>query len=169
MDLRGRRLKYAAVTAMVVLALTGFSSGRGTGGSGGDGDSGGGCSSSGQDHDSSSSRQDDDYDDYDGSGSDGSGSGSAEAPQDTTVELVSCATEADPYAVVEVTNPGGVSDQVTVVVHFLDAQAAVVDLATVDEVVPANETVTVQVGLPDAAVAARVDRCEAELMPGTTG
>ncbi|MFF3347430.1 hypothetical protein [Streptomyces sp. NPDC002779] len=167
MDLRGRRLKYAAVTAMVVLALTGFSSGRGTGGSGGDGDSGGGCSSSGQDHDSSSSRQDDDYDDYDGSGS--GGSGSAEAAQDTTVELVSCATEADPYAVVEVTNPGGVSDQVTVVVHFLDAQAAVVDLATVDEVVPANETVTVQVGLPDAAVAARIDHCEAELMPGTTG
>ncbi|MFI9767045.1 hypothetical protein ACIHJG_09310 [Streptomyces sp. NPDC052415] len=166
MDLRGRKLKFAAVTTMVVLALSGFSSGRGTGGSGGDGDSGGGCSSSGQDHDSSSSRQDDDYD---GSGSGGSGSGSAELAQDSTVELVSCATEADPYAVVEVTNPNGVSDRVTVVVHFLDDRSAVVDLRTVEQVVPANETVSVQVDLPDAAVAARVDHCEADLMPGTSG
>jgi hypothetical protein len=165
MDLRGRRLKFAAVTTMVVLALSGFSSGRGTGGSGGDGDSGGGCSSSGQDHDSSSSRQDD----YDGAGSGSGGSGSAELAQDATVELVSCATEADPYAVVEVTNPNGVSDRVTVVVHFLDDRSAVVDLRTVEEVVPANETVSVQVDLPDAAVAARVDHCEADLMPGTTG
>ncbi|MFE6333620.1 hypothetical protein ACFVOK_10425 [Streptomyces sp. NPDC057798] len=164
MDLRGRKLKFAAVTTMVVLALSGFSSGRGTGGSGGDGDSGGGCSSSGQDHDSSSSRQDDDYD---GSGSGGSGAG--EAVQDSTVELVSCATEADPYAVVEVSNPNGVSDRVTVVVHFLDDRSAVVDLRTVEEVVPANGTVSVQVDLPDAAVAARVDHCEADLMPGTTG
>ncbi|MFF1448538.1 hypothetical protein ACFVYF_10345 [Streptomyces sp. NPDC058274] len=54
MQKRGRRLKFTAVLAMVVLALTGFSSGRGHGSrhsSGG----GGGCSSSSQNHDSSSS------------------------------------------------------------------------------------------------------------------
>lgn len=169
MDLRGRKLKFTAVTALVVLALTGFSSGRGHGGSG-DGDSGGGCSSSSQNHDSSTSRDDDDYD-YDGSGSDGSGSdgsGSADVVQDAAVELVSCATEANPYAVVEVTNPNTAGDEVTVVVHFLDAKSSVVDMQTVDEIVPANETVEVKVDLTDAAVAAQVDQCEAELMPDMT-
>ncbi|MFI0960569.1 hypothetical protein ACH4S8_03965 [Streptomyces sp. NPDC021080] len=51
---RGRRLKFTAVSAMVVLALTGFSSGRGHGSRSHHGDGGGGCSSSGQDHDGSS-------------------------------------------------------------------------------------------------------------------
>ncbi|MFJ8505698.1 hypothetical protein [Streptomyces avermitilis] len=50
---RGRTLKFAAVLAIVVLALTGFSRGRGHGGSHSSG--GGGCSSSSQNHDSSSS------------------------------------------------------------------------------------------------------------------
>ncbi|MBC2907212.1 hypothetical protein [Streptomyces cupreus] len=159
MDLRGRKLKFTAVTALVVLALTGFSSGRGHGGGSGDGDSGGGCSSSSQNHDSSTSRHDDDDD----SGS--SGSGSAEATQDATVELVSCATEESPYATVEVTNPNGTSADVTVVVHFLDARSSVVDMQTVDELVPANETVQVQLDLTDAAKATQVDHCEAELMP----
>ncbi|WP_328872088.1 hypothetical protein OHT76_19310 [Streptomyces sp. NBC_00287] len=158
MDLRGRKLKFTAVTALVVLALTGFSSGRSSGGSG-DGDSNGGCSSSSQNHDSSTSRDDDDDD----SGS--SGSGSADVAQESTVELVSCATADSPYATVEVTNPNSTSDTVTVVVTFLDAQSSVVDMQTVDEVVPANDTVQVQVDLTDAAAAANVDHCEAELMP----
>lgn len=49
----GRRLRFTAVSATVVLALTGFSS-RGHGSSGHHGGSGGGCSNSTQDHDSSS-------------------------------------------------------------------------------------------------------------------
>lgn len=83
MQTRGRRLKFTAVSVMVVLALTGFSSGRhGShsrhgGGSGG----GGGCSSSSQDHDSSSSSTSggsgpyggsDSYDDSDSASSSGS-------------------------------------------------------------------------------------------------
>ncbi len=159
MDLRGRKLKFTAVTALVVLALTGFSSGRGHGGSSGDGDSGGGCSSSSQNHDSSTNRHDDDDD----SGS--SGSGSADVAQESTVELVSCATAENPYATVEVTNPNSTSDTVTVVVHFLDAQSSVVDMQTVEEVVPANDTVQVKLDLTDASAAAQVNRCEAELMP----
>lgn len=57
MRIRGRRLRFTAVAVLVVLALTGFSSGRGRGGShgGGGGGGGGGCSSSSQDHDSSRS------------------------------------------------------------------------------------------------------------------
>ncbi|MEU1401530.1 hypothetical protein ABZ471_04040 [Streptomyces sp. NPDC005728] len=53
MQLRGRRLRFTAVLALVVLALTGFSRGHGHSRHGGSG--GGGCSSSHQDHDSSSS------------------------------------------------------------------------------------------------------------------
>ncbi|MDT9697220.1 hypothetical protein [Streptomyces sp. P17] len=34
-----------------------------------------------------------------------------------------------------------------------------------DQVVPANDTVEVQVDLTDAAEAAKADRCEAEPMP----
>ncbi|MFJ8821462.1 hypothetical protein ACIREE_06725 [Streptomyces sp. NPDC102467] len=51
-----RGLKLTAVAAMVVLALTGFSTGRGHGHSRGhsSGSGGGGCSSSSQSHDSSS-------------------------------------------------------------------------------------------------------------------
>ncbi|WAZ22391.1 hypothetical protein STRCI_003643 [Streptomyces cinnabarinus] len=161
MDLRGRKLKFTAVTAMVVLALTGFSSGRGHGG-GGDGDSGGGCSSSSQNHDSSSGSRDDDDDDT------GSGSGSGDAgtlAEEATVRLVSCASAANPYAVVEVTNPNSTADDVTVVVTFLDAQDSVVDMQTVDQSVPANDTVEVQVDLTSTAAAADISRCEAELMP----
>ncbi|MET7846750.1 hypothetical protein ABZT48_00595 [Streptomyces avermitilis] len=90
---RGRTLKFAAVLAIVVLALTGFSRGRGHGGSHSGG--GGGCSSSSQNHDSSSSStsgggsyssgsttsgsgSDDSYDDsYDDSDDDSYGSSSS--------------------------------------------------------------------------------------------
>ncbi|MCM1969906.1 hypothetical protein [Streptomyces sp. G1] len=167
MDLRGRKLKFTAVAVLVVLSLTGFSSGRGHGGSG-DGDSGGGCSSSSQNHDSSSNRHDDD-DDNDTSGSGGSGpgadSGSAGTAQDVTIDLVSCASTEQPYAVVDLTNPNADPATVTVVVHFKDAQSSVVDMQTVEEIVPAGETAQVQVDLTDASHAAQVDLCEAELMP----
>nr|WP_285515928.1 hypothetical protein [Streptomyces sp. NBRC 14336]WBO78651.1 hypothetical protein SBE_002273 [Streptomyces sp. SBE_14.2] len=163
MDLRGRKLKFTAVTALVVLSLTGFSSGRGHGG--GDGDSGGGCSSSSQNHDSSSSRHDDD-DDNDTSGSGpGADTGSAGTAQDVKIDLVSCASTEQPYAVVDLTNPNGNPVTVTVVVHFKDAQSSVVDMQTVEEIVPAGETAQVQVDLTDASNAAQVDLCEAELMP----
>ncbi|MFD6919416.1 hypothetical protein ACFV99_04245 [Streptomyces sp. NPDC059944] len=65
---RGRTLRFTAVSAMVVLALTGFSTGRH--GSRSHHSSGGGCSSSRQDHDSSSSTS--------GGGSYGGGSSSSD-------------------------------------------------------------------------------------------
>lgn len=160
MDLRGRKLKFAAVTALVVLSLTGFSSGRGNGGSGGDGDSGGGCSSSGQDHDSSSSRYDDD-DDVSSGGS-GSGGASAEQPQDAMVLLVSCATEQEPYATLEVANPNTSGATYTITVDFLDASKNIVETRTVDEFVAGSETATVQVELSNGGLAAKVAECESE-------
>jgi hypothetical protein len=96
MQSRGRTLKFTAVLALVVLALTGFSTGRhgrGHSSSSGGSSGGGGCSSSSQDHDSSSSTSgnsssgsygsdDDDYDSsyddsYGSSGSSTSSSGSS--------------------------------------------------------------------------------------------
>ncbi|MFE0360430.1 hypothetical protein [Streptomyces griseoaurantiacus] len=87
MRIRGTTLRLTAVSTLVVLALTGFSSRHGGHGHGHSGGSGGGCSSSSQDHDSSSSSSSsssggvskDDYDSGDddsyGSGSYGGGSG----------------------------------------------------------------------------------------------
>jgi hypothetical protein len=72
MNTRGytRTLKFTAVLAMVVLALTGFSTGR-HGHRGSSSGGGGGCSSSSQDHDSSSSNS---SSSTSGGGSYGSGS-----------------------------------------------------------------------------------------------
>ncbi|MGW0814241.1 hypothetical protein ACWD00_13485 [Streptomyces viridiviolaceus] len=108
MTTRGRAIRYTAVAALVVLTPTGFSTGRGHGS--GDGEGGGGCSSSSQDHDSSSSTGggsygDHDYDDDDHGSGGGDGGNSTPSLQDATVELVSCATQEKPYAIVEVTNP----------------------------------------------------------------
>lgn len=150
MQIRGRGLRFASMVVVVVLALTGFSTGRGGRGSSGDGggsggSGGGGCSSSRQDHDSSSSSsggyRDDDYDDDDddygsGSGSGGSyddgygdpygdpptdgGSTSAGQVEPAVVKLVKCATVKEPYATVEVTNPHAVDAEFWVAVSFKD-------------------------------------------------
>ncbi|MFF0159980.1 hypothetical protein ACFYRY_20955 [Streptomyces sp. NPDC005263] len=88
MHSRGRTLKFTAVLAMVVLALTGFSTGRhGRSSSGG---SGGGCSSSSQNHGGSSSSSGgssgsygSDDDDYDSSYGD-SGSGDSYGSSSTS-------------------------------------------------------------------------------------
>ncbi|MEU6809105.1 hypothetical protein ABZ920_08880 [Streptomyces sp. NPDC046831] len=70
MRIRGRGLRFTAVLAVTVLALTGFSRGHGHSGRHGGG-SGGGCSSSRQDHDGSSS--------YGSGGGSGGSSGSGYA------------------------------------------------------------------------------------------
>ncbi|WP_037859436.1 hypothetical protein [Streptomyces sp. NRRL S-340] len=76
MRIRGRRLRFTAVLAVVVLALTGFSRGHGHGGHGSGGS--GGCSSSRQDHDTSSSSSSSSS----GGGAYGSGTDGTYAPHD---------------------------------------------------------------------------------------
>ncbi|MFI9822892.1 hypothetical protein ACIHFC_20800 [Streptomyces sp. NPDC052013] len=158
------------MSALVVLTLTGFSTGR-HGGSSGDGGGGGGCSSSSQNHDSSTSgggshRDDDDYDsdyDYDqnGSGGSGSGSGSSSSLQDATVELVSCASKTVPHATVEVTNPNAVAGTFTVSVRFQDSKGSLISSRTEQVEVPGADTTTVQVDVGVAAKsAALVARCD---------
>ncbi len=172
MTTRGRALRFTAVSALVVLGLTGFSTGRHGHGS----DSGGGCSSSSQDHDSSSSSsggdayQDDDgygsgtgyhdYDDdtYDDSGS-GGGTGSTE-PEAGRAEMVVCATAAEPYATFQVSNPNDVEYTFTVTVLFKDASGTTLTDASEDVTVPPGGTTPARVRYdgPDTAP----DHCELE-------
>ncbi|MCX5265257.1 hypothetical protein [Streptomyces sp. NBC_00199] len=177
MDRRGRKLRFTAVAVLVVLALTGFSTsrGHGHGHSSGHG-SGGGCSSSSQDHDSSSSSSsggtsgsryhdydDDDDDDYT-SGTSGGSSSSAPSTttlRDATVKLLSCASQNQPYATVEITNPNATGGRFTVAVDFLDAGSDRLAKQTAQQYVAGNETTTVRVDLSGSA-AAEVDHCEPE-------
>ncbi|WP_081241312.1 hypothetical protein [Streptomyces viridosporus] len=181
MNPRGNTLKLTAVSALVVLGLTGFSTGRGHGGSG-DGGGGGGCSSSSQNHDSSSGssggshRYDDDDDDdaYDyGNGSDydegsngsggssGSGNGSSSL-QDATVELLSCASKKAPYATVEVTNPNAVAGVFTVTVVFENASGAKVVSRSQRVEVAGDDTATARVDVDDTGRAPRITDCALE-------
>ncbi|MEW2492273.1 hypothetical protein AB0942_01740 [Streptomyces nodosus] len=172
MQTRGRRIRFTAVLAVVVLALTGFSESRGHGhsrhsGSGGDG---GGCSNSHQDHDSSSSGGS-----YGGSGygSTGgtyhhrqtstptTGSGTGQPLQDATVKLISCATQNKPYATVEVSNPNDRKAEFEARVTFYDAEGTPL-LENSSPVVPvsATEKAFARVAL-DERFLSSVDHCEA--------
>jgi hypothetical protein len=169
MTTRGRALRFTAVSALVVLSLTGFSTGRH--GHGGDG-SGGGCSSSGQDHDSSSStsgggdayKDDDTYgddtygdgtygDDTYGDDSGSGGSGEAEA-EPAVLNLITCVREDQPWSTVEVTNPNATEYTLAVTVLFKDADGTTIDEGTEEVTVPADGVSAVRVpfdgsGIPD--------------------
>ncbi|MFG3250641.1 hypothetical protein [Streptomyces sp. NPDC048187] len=172
MTTRGRALRYTAISALVVLSLTGFSTGRHGHGHGGDG---GGCSSSGQDHDSSSSTSgggaykdddtygsggsgyhdydDDTYDDDTGSG----GSGSTDGVEAATLTLVVCAKEGQPYATVEATNPNAVEYTFPVTVLFKDADGTTLTEGSEEVTVPADGVTAVRVPYDGSAVP---DHCE---------
>ncbi|WP_345008988.1 hypothetical protein [Streptomyces shaanxiensis] len=175
MQRRGHILKLTAVSVLVVMALTGFSSkGRGHGGSDGDssGGGGGGCSSSSQDHDSTSSSGGtsgstyDDYDDDDYAGTSGGSGDYSPTPtsspaQDATVELVTCTSVRQPYATVTVTNPNAESEFFTVTVDFLDAENRRVERGTKNVFVGGNQMERVEVDLPSPDLVAKVDHCQA--------
>ncbi|MYU20401.1 hypothetical protein [Streptomyces sp. SID8352] len=183
---RGRTLRFTAVSALVVLSLTGFTAGRHGGGHGGGHDGGGGCSSGSQDHDGSSSsgggayKEDDDDDGTGGYGGNGYGNGyGADRDDDdrgggsgggdsglspATVELVSCASDEDPYATVEVTNPNGGEQTFTVTVLFRNAGDTTIQEVSGEATVPAGEVATVRLEF-DAATATpgeKPDHCEIE-------
>ncbi|MCQ4201785.1 LEA type 2 family protein [Streptomyces coelicoflavus] len=159
MTTRGRALRYTAISALVVLSLTGFSTGRHGHGHGGDG--GGGCSSSSQDHDSSSStsgggdayKDDDDtygsggsgYHDYDDDTyGDGTGGGDTHA-MSATLELIACATETEPYATVEVTNPNDSEYTFPVTVRFIDVYGTELSAGHEEATVPAGGVTEVRI------------------------
>ncbi|MFF5403877.1 hypothetical protein ACFY8K_03600 [Streptomyces misionensis] len=176
---RGRTLKVTAVSAMVVLALTGFSSGHGHRSHGG-----GGCSSSHQDHDGSSTARGSgssgsDPDDSPTSTSTGGGSrrsrptrtpaptpssshAAARPLKDGTAVLVHCASTADPYATVEVRNPNGREGVFMVKMSFKDARGfAIAD--TGNEVsVPAKGRTTLRVSAVSTGRVEEIAHCEVD-------
>ncbi|MEW2515540.1 hypothetical protein [Streptomyces sp. NPDC046870] len=173
------------MSALVVLALTGFSSGRGQGDSG----AGGGCSSSGQDHDGSTpggdashgsaphgGSSDDTSGDAHGSGTSAGGSGASSQPaptaspsrgaigplKDGTAVLVHCATVEDPYATVEIRNPNGRDGVFTVKVTFKDAYGHTL-IDTGDQVpVPAKDRTTFRVPVAGTGRVDMIDHCEVD-------
>ncbi|MEW2342891.1 hypothetical protein [Streptomyces griseoaurantiacus] len=191
MRIRGTTLRLTAVSTLVVLALTGFSSRHGGHGHGHSGGSGGGCSSSSQDHDSSSSSSSsggvskDDYDSGDddsyGSGSYGGGSGGyryrdryhdddddnrgggkAKSLDDATVELLDCANGSRPYTKVLVTNPNARKATFTVTVVLRADRDRTLDTVRTKVEVPANGAVTAKVRPSDRSLAAEVEECAPE-------
>ncbi|MET8667057.1 hypothetical protein ABZV87_22355 [Streptomyces tendae] len=168
MTTRGRALRFTAISALVVLSLTGFSTGRH--GHGGDG-SGGGCSSSGQDHDGSSStsggsdayKDDDDtygtgrsgHHDYDDDTyGDDSGSGGSGEAEGAVLNLITCVREGQPWSTVEVANPNATEYTLAVTVLFKDADGTTIDEGTEEVTVPADGMSAVRVpfdgsGIPD--------------------
>ncbi|WP_432057264.1 hypothetical protein [Streptomyces sp. bgisy022] len=162
------------MSVLVVLALTGFSTGRGRGG--GDG-GGGGCSSSSQNHDSSSTSggshhrdyDDDDDDDYDygsdtgaDSGSSGTSSGgyNSEPLDMAEADLLSCASKKVRYAKVRVTNPNPEYGSFTVRLLFQERDGTGIAMVEQDVAVPGKESVTTKVFIDAADRRAKlVARC----------
>ncbi|MET7428187.1 hypothetical protein ABZT16_04190 [Streptomyces flaveolus] len=179
MPSRTPALRFTAVLTLVVLSLTGFSSGRHHGSRGhGGGGGGGGCSSSHQDHDGSSSssggsshRDDDGYGSSTGGGSyrrthrptsTPSGSGSSTPLKDGTARLVACASTGKPYATVEVTNPNRRKATFTVEVLFLPESPPAIDSARTEVSVPARGTRTVRLPFEQKAHLDLLDHCEVD-------
>ncbi|MET7683212.1 hypothetical protein [Streptomyces sp. NPDC005423] len=170
---------------MVMLALTGFSTGRGHG-SRSHHSSGGGCSNSRQDHDSSSSSSSTSGGSY-GSASYGSASSAtassgggtyrarpthrstptasasghtARRPlKDGTAVLVHCASADDPYATVEVRNPNGREGLFTVKVAFKDAHGFTMIDTGHQVSVPAKSRTTYRVPVAGAGHVDEIDHC----------
>ncbi|MFE6481625.1 hypothetical protein ACFVGN_01590 [Streptomyces sp. NPDC057757] len=186
MHIRGRRLRFTAVSAMVVLALTGFSSGRSQGDASRDSSDTGGCSSSVQDHDGSTpggGSHGNDQQDSPSSGSPGSDasnsgtstgdsggsshstptapstSGTPRPLKDGTAVLVRCASMEDPYATVEIRNPNGRDGLFNLKVNFRDKYGrAVVD--TGNQVwVPAKDRTTYRVPVASSGRLDVIDQC----------
>ncbi|MEU3840779.1 hypothetical protein AB0E88_12195 [Streptomyces sp. NPDC028635] len=160
----GREFRFLTVSALVVLSLTGFSTGShsSSGGSSGGGkvsksksgsgrsgksrssrhsSGGGGCSSSHQDHDA--------YDDDDDTSGDDTYADTTDATEVTAipqqgakVRLLSCATRKQPYATVELRNPNAQDGTFELRISFLDARGKLVDFELDHVEVPGNGTVT---------------------------
>lgn len=190
MYMRGRKLRFTAVSVLVALALTGFSSGHGHGNRSQDGSDGSGCSSSSQDHDSStsggggshgstlhssSSSGSPSSDSYDSGtsardGGDSSqptstaspSSGAARPLKDGIAALVHCASTEDPYATVEIRNPNVRDGLFTVKVAFKDKHGYTL-IDTSDQVsVPAKDKTTLRVAVASSGHVDMIDRCEVD-------
>ncbi|MFJ5632690.1 hypothetical protein ACIQF5_08565 [Streptomyces goshikiensis] len=153
----GRRIRFAAVLAFVVLALTGFSSSGGSGNGSGSGKSksgsGGGCSSSKSGKPKKKS--------HGGSGGGATASatptGSPAAPP-AHAEVVTCAGQGRTKATLKVTSDVAGARTFRVPLVFQGA-AGPVDSASVEVALEARESRTVEVAMTLPARAADVRGC----------
>ncbi|WP_332758843.1 hypothetical protein [Streptomyces sp. MT206] len=156
----GRRIRFAAVLAFVVLALTGFSSSGGSGNGSGSGksksksnsSSGGGCSSSKSGKPKKKS--------HGGSGSataSATPTGSPAAPP-AHAEVVTCAGQGRTKATLKVTSDVTGAHTFRVPLVF-EGAAGPVDSATVEVALEARESRTVEVAMTLPARAADVRGC----------
>ncbi|GAA2969708.1 MULTISPECIES: hypothetical protein [Streptomyces] len=169
-----RRIRLAAVLAVVVLALTGFQTSGHGGKSGGksrggkSSGSGGGCSNSKKSNGGYRDYSDDDYDDT--SSSSGGSTYTAPTPTATATEapevrVVRCVRpkkgkrKAVTSSTVEIRSASSTSHTYEVDVTFVDADGTAVDTgeATVDLAATEAKTVTVRMDSPRAV--SRVKRC----------
>lgn len=181
-----RGLKLTALAAVVVLALTGFSTGRGHGGSGksksrgssSSSSGGGGCSSSKQNHGGgyngshhSDYDNDDSYDD-DSYGSSGGGDTATDtATGDADVVIVDCAGpgrkaskrraagKADSTVTVRVTSQELGTNDFSVGVDLLDGGGRLVENVSKTVTLDDGETETVTMKMTMPRQAANVYRC----------
>ncbi len=185
---QGRGLKVTAVSAMVVPALTGFSSVHGHGSRGRHGDDGGGCGNSRQDHDSSSASSpgggasdsgSSAATDSDGSARSAGGGGGSSRPRSTgpatptasatprplkngTAVLVRCASVADPHAISEVRNPNGRAAVFSVNMTFKNGRGpALVDSGS-QVPVPAKGRTTYRISAIGGGCVEEIAHCEVE-------
>lgn len=163
--MRGRRLTFTAVSAMVVLALTGLSAGCGHGSR-----SDSGSSSSSPDSDAQAS----------GASTGGSSGGGAHRSQPThsptptaspsgetapplkdgTAVLISCASPDDPYATVEIRNPNGRDAVFTVKIDFKDTHGFTMIDTGNQVLVPSKGTKTYRVAVASTGRVDDIARCE---------
>ncbi|MFG2413478.1 hypothetical protein [Streptomyces goshikiensis] len=153
----GRRIRFAAVLAFVVLALTGFSSSGGSGSGNGKSksSSGGGCSSSKSGKPKKKS--------HGGSGSGGSATASATptgspAAPPAHAEVVTCAGQGRTKATLKVTSDVAGARTFRVPLVF-EGAAGPVDSASVEVALEARESRTVEVPMTLPAQAEDVRGC----------
>ncbi|WP_327740934.1 hypothetical protein OHA87_26025 [Streptomyces sp. NBC_00493] len=159
-----RGLKLTAVATMVVVALTGFTTGRSHGHSKSrSSSSGGGCSSSSQSHDSTSSHVSkgggSSYTRHTRHRSTTPSSSSTRNLQDATVKLLKCADAQQAYALVTVTNPNSARVRFDVHGAFLGTGGNTVADRHHEVEVASRGKATVQVPVGSKTLAADVDRC----------
>ncbi|MFJ3701366.1 MULTISPECIES: hypothetical protein [Streptomyces] len=170
-----RRMRFAAVLVVVVLALTGFSTSSHGGKSGksgksrSSGSSGGGCSSSKKSN--NGYRDYDDDDDYDSSSSSSGGSTYESATPGATaseapgLRVVRCAQpkkgkrKANTSSSIEVSSTATGTHVYEVDVTFVDAKGLTVDTGETDVEVDGGESRIVAVRMDSPRSVSRVKRC----------
>ncbi|MFD9503128.1 hypothetical protein [Streptomyces sp. NPDC060035] len=166
-----RRMRFAAVLVVVVLALTGFStsSSGGKSRSGKSHSSGGGCSNSKK---SNGSYRDYDDDDYDSSSSGSSGGSTYSTPTPTATatdapdaRVIRCAQprkgkrKAVTTSTVEIRSTVAGSHTYDVDVTFLDASGSIVDTGETTVDLDYDEARTLAVRMDSPRTVSRVKRC----------